>query len=74
MAELFFREVFHLHGLARNIVSDRDSHFLSIFCMELFRLAGMELSPSITYHSQPVGQIEIVNKRLEGYLRNYVLV
>ena len=50
VAEFFFCEVFHLHGLPRNIVIDRDSHFLSIFWMELFRLVGMELSPSTSYH------------------------
>ena len=31
VAELFFREDFHLQGLPRNIVIDRDGRFVSIF-------------------------------------------
>lgn len=72
VAELFFKEIFRLHGLPRNIVSDWDSRFLSSFWKELFHLARIELTPSTSYHPQINGQTEIVNKWIEGYLRNYV--
>jgi hypothetical protein len=72
VAGLFFREVFKLHGFPKNIVSDRDSRFIGTFWRELFRLVGTELTPSTSYHPQTDGQTEIVNKWVEGYLRNYV--
>ena len=72
VAELFFRDIFRLHGLPKTIVSDRDNRFMGGFWQELFRLMGTELTPSTSYHPQTDGQIEIVNKWLEGYLRNYV--
>ncbi|KAH9320972.1 hypothetical protein KI387_015611 [Taxus chinensis] len=73
VADLFFREIFRLHGLSKNIVSDRDNRFMRTFWQELFRLAGTELTPSTSYHPQTDGQMKIVNKWIEGYLRNYVL-
>eukprot|EP00253_Pinus_taeda_P007200 PITA_07200 len=72
MVELFFREVFRLHGLPKTIISDRDSRFMGGFWQELFRLVGTELISSTSYHPQTDGQTKIVNKWLEGYLRNYV--
>ena len=73
VAELFFREVFRLHGLPKTIVSDRDSRFTATFWQELFRLVGIELATSTSYHPQSDGQTEIVNKWIEGYLRNCVI-
>jgi transposase InsO family protein len=55
VAELFFREVFRLHRLPRQIVSDRDGHFISAFWQEIFRLVGTELATSTSYHPQTNG-------------------
>ena len=72
VADLFFREIFRLHGLPKNIVSDRDGRFMSAFWKEIFRLVGTQLIPSTSYHPQNDGKIERVNKWLEGCLQNYV--
>ncbi len=73
IAELFFREVFKLHGLPKTIVSDRDNRFMGTFWQEFFRLVGTKLTPSTSYHPQADGQTEIVNKWLEAHLCNYVI-
>jgi hypothetical protein len=61
-----------LHGLPRQIGSDRDGRFISTFWQDLFQLVGTELATSNSHHPQTDGQTEIVNKWVEGYLRNYV--
>jgi len=66
VAELFFRDVFRLHGLPKTIVNDQDSRFMGSFWQELFRLVGTELTLSTSYHPQMDEQTEIVNKWLEG--------
>jgi hypothetical protein len=55
VAELFFREIFRLHGLLKTIVNDRDSRFMSAFWQKLFRLVGTALTPSTSYHPQMDG-------------------
>ena len=72
VSDLFYKEIFVLHGLPKIIMSDRDGKFMSVFLQELFRLVGTQLTPSISYHPQTDGQTERVNKWLEGYLQNYV--
>jgi hypothetical protein len=72
VVELFFRDVFRLHGLPQRIVSDKNRQFISTFWQEVFRLVGTELTPGTSNHPQTDGQREIVNKWVEGYLRNYV--
>lgn len=57
----FLREVVHLHGIPKSIISNRDKMFLSKFWSKLFRLKGTILKRSTTYHPQSKGQTEVVN-------------
>lgn len=66
------KEVFRLHGMPASIVSDSDTVFIAQFWKELFRLQGIELAMSFAYHPQSDGQIAVVNRSLEHYLRAFV--
>ena len=50
VAELFFKEIFRLHGLPKTIINDRDSGFMGRFWQDLFRLVGTKLTPGTSYH------------------------
>ena len=52
VAELFFKEIVRLHGLPKNIISDRDSKFVGYFWKTLWKKMGIELKFSSTFHSQ----------------------
>ena len=69
VAKAFMENMFKLHNIPHSIVSDRDSIFTSNFWKEIFHLTGSKLLMSSTYHPQTDGQIEVMNKWLEGYLR-----
>ena len=71
-AEIFMREVFRLHGLPKQIVSDRDGRFISRFWKEVCRLLGIQQGMSTAYHPQTDGQTERVHRVLEDMLRAYV--
>lgn len=69
VAEIFFENIFKLHGMPRSIVCDRDPTFTSIFWSELFKRNGTNFNYSSAYHPRTDGQSEVVNRTLEMYLR-----
>jgi hypothetical protein len=73
VGQLFMDQIFKLHGMPHFIVSDRDPTFTSNFWHELFKLQGTQLHLNIAYHPLIDGQIEVVNKCLETYLRCFAL-
>ena len=72
MAQLYFKEVYRLHGLPLPIVSDHDTRFLSHFWRCLWRLSSTKLDFSSAYHPQIDGQTEVVNRSLGVLLRSLV--
>lgn len=69
VVEAFLNNVFKLHGLPNIIVSDRDTIFLSEFWQAFFKLQGVALHLSTSYHPQADGQTKVVNRCLETHLR-----
>ena len=72
VAEKFVEGIVKLHGLPKSIISDRDPIFISHFWRKFFKMSGIKLHMSSTYHPQTDGQSEVVKKCVEQYLRCFV--
>ncbi|KAL0040516.1 hypothetical protein WJX77_009489 [Trebouxia sp. C0004] len=72
MASLHLRTIIRVHGVQREIVSDRDTLFTSAFWEELTASLGTSLARSTAYHPATDGQTERANRTLEDLLRHFV--
>lgn len=68
-AQVVMEQVFRIHGLPRDVVSDRGPQFASSFWKEFCRLLGATASLTSGYHPQSNGQSERLNQELETSLR-----
>jgi len=71
-SELFMREIFRLHGLPKDIITDRESIFTSDLWKATTKQLGIERRLSTAFHPQADGQKEQKNSTLEQYLQAYV--
>jgi hypothetical protein len=72
LAKIFAREIWRLHGIPSDIVSDRDSRFTSETWKEFLQLLGIRPRMSTAFHPQTDGQTERLNQTIEAYLRSFV--
>ena len=71
LARIFVREIWRLHGIPSEIVSDRDSRFTSNFWQSLLELLSIKSKMSTAFRPQTDGQTERVNQTLEAFLRAF---
>jgi deoxyuridine 5'-triphosphate nucleotidohydrolase len=71
-AQAFLKEVWKLHGIPDEIISDRDSKWTSEFWKGLCLSLDIKRKMSTAFHPQTDGQSERVNQTLETYLRTYI--
>ena len=67
--QTFMREIFRLHGVPRDIITDRASIFTLDLWQETTKKLGIERRLSTALHPQTDGQTERTNSILEQYLR-----
>jgi len=70
-AKSFIKEIFRLHGLPNDIITDRGTIFTSDLWKETTKLLGIERRLCTAFHPQTDGQTERTNATLEQYLRAY---
>jgi len=61
----FLKEIWKLHGLPSEIVSDIDTKFLGVFWESLCKALGIKRRMSTAYHPQKDGQTERTKQVLQ---------
>jgi len=72
VADTFLRDVWKLHRLPTEIISDMDAKFSGQFWESLCNMIGVKPCMSTAYNPQTDGQTERTTLVLEGYLQKFV--
>ena len=72
IAKIYRDEIWKLHGIPKNILSDREPQFASRFMEELTKALKMKRMLSIVYHPQSDRQTERINQEIEMFLQHYI--
>ena len=67
------KEIARLHGVPKEIVSNKDSKFTSNFCRGLFKAFGTNLNFSTTYYPKSYVKIKRNKQIIEDMLRMYAM-
>ena len=70
--DIFMKQIFHLYGIPKVIISDGDPKFTGNLWKSLFKGLNTTLNFSTSFHPLTDGKTERVNQILEDMLRMYV--
>jgi hypothetical protein len=68
-ADLYYRDVFRLHGIPKKVFSDCGPQFAARFMRALYKRLGIETGLTTAYHPEENGKVERKNQEVEQYLR-----
>jgi len=72
VANLYYKEIFRLHGLPLLVVLDRGPQFAARFSRMLLKCLGIASNLTSGYHPQANRQTERANQEVEKYLWLYI--
>src|SRR5882724_11878776 len=72
VAQLFRDNIWKLHGLPEEVISDQGTQFVSSFRNNLSQLLGIKVATSTAYRPQTNGQTERVNQEVEQFLQLFM--
>jgi hypothetical protein len=73
IVDIYMKEVARIHGIPKEIVSDRDPKFTSNCWKCFFKGFGTNLNISTTYHPESDGKTKRTNMIIEDMLRMHVM-
>jgi hypothetical protein len=71
LAKVFVQEIWRLHSVPPDIISNRDTHFTSNFWQEVLPRLGIRPRMRTSLRPQTDGQTEKVNQSVELYVRTF---